>query len=83
MASRTYLLSVRDSPRFTDSNAAPLIQILTWLFLTFSILSVAGQFATKRAISRSFVAADVLLFIALVQSSLINICAHIFTNHLE
>jgi hypothetical protein len=53
--------------QFSDGHAAPLIQILAWLFLTYSILSVVAQFATKIAMSRRFAAVDFILVAALVR----------------
>jgi hypothetical protein len=53
-------------PSFQESHAAPLIQILAWLFLSFSLLAVVAQFATKKAMSRRFVGADFVLLAALV-----------------
>ncbi|KAI4604815.1 hypothetical protein J4E83_010966 [Alternaria metachromatica] len=53
-------------PAFHEGHAAPLIQILAWLFLAFSILAVVAQFATKKAMSKRFVEADFVLLVALV-----------------
>jgi hypothetical protein len=53
--------------RFSKGHAAPLIQILAWLFLTYSILSVVAQFATKIAMGRRFAAVDFILVSALVR----------------
>ncbi|TGO52724.1 hypothetical protein BCON_0136g00190 [Botryotinia convoluta] len=61
-----YLLMPQNEPKIDGSNIAPVIQILAWLLLTFSILSVAAQFITKLAISRPFGTSDALLFAALV-----------------
>ncbi|CAN9301672.1 unnamed protein product [Alternaria alternata] len=55
-------------PAFHEGHAAPLIQILAWLFLVFSILAVTAQFATKKAMARQFVRADFVLLAALVLS---------------
>lgn len=59
-------MDVGKLPAFNDSHAAPLIQILTWLFLAFSTLSIVAHFATKRAMSRPFTRADLILLAALV-----------------
>lgn len=64
--SLTKSIIVRNGPTIDDSHIAPVIQILAWLFLTFSILSVAAQFITKFVISREFGASDALLFAALI-----------------
>ncbi|KAG9188191.1 hypothetical protein G6011_02114 [Alternaria panax] len=56
-------------PAFHEGHAAPLIQILTWLFFAFSMLAVIAQFATKRATSRRLVGADFVLLAALVLSA--------------
>ncbi|TGO35609.1 hypothetical protein BHYA_0152g00140 [Botrytis hyacinthi] len=61
-----YFLVPRNEPKIDGSHVAPVIQILAWLLLTFSILSVAAQFLTKFAISRPFGVSDALLFAALV-----------------
>ncbi|KAI4923600.1 uncharacterized protein J4E92_007574 [Alternaria infectoria] len=53
-------------PAFHEGYAAPLIQILAWLFLAFAILAVVAQFATKKAMSKRFVKADFVLLVALV-----------------
>jgi hypothetical protein len=54
-------------PRVREGHAAPLIQILSWLFLSYAILSVAAQIVTKKVMSRSFVAVDFILVTALVR----------------
>ncbi|KAF3030316.1 hypothetical protein E8E11_000175, partial [Didymella keratinophila] len=51
---------------FDDRHAAPLIQILTWLFLAFSSLSIIAQFATKKAMSRPMTKGDLVLLAALL-----------------
>jgi hypothetical protein len=56
-------------PAFHESHAAPLIQILAWLFLSFSLSAVVAQLATKKAMSKRFVAADLILLTALVSPS--------------
>ncbi|KAF7949332.1 uncharacterized protein EAE97_002841 [Botrytis byssoidea] len=67
MSSQPYFFFVpRNEPKIDGSHVAPVIQILAWLLLTFSILSVAAQFLTKIAISRPFGVSDALLFAALV-----------------
>jgi hypothetical protein len=53
-------------PAFHEGHAAPLIQVLAWLFLAFSALSIIAHFATKKAMSRAFIRADVILLAALV-----------------
>ncbi|KAJ5059240.1 hypothetical protein J3E74DRAFT_419790 [Bipolaris maydis] len=45
---------------------APLIQVLAWLFISFSALSVLSHFATKKAMSRPFTKADGILSTALI-----------------
>ncbi|KAI0814707.1 hypothetical protein GGR55DRAFT_443595 [Xylaria sp. FL0064] len=45
---------------------APLIQILALLFLSFCILSVGAQFATKLVLRKRLDVADAVLFIALI-----------------
>ncbi|RWA12217.1 hypothetical protein EKO27_g2899 [Xylaria grammica] len=52
-------------PVITEKHAGPLLQILTWLFLSFAILSVATQSITRRATMRRFGASDIALFVAL------------------
>ncbi|KAF2833514.1 hypothetical protein CC86DRAFT_415307 [Ophiobolus disseminans] len=54
------------TPRFDGNHAAPVIQILAWLFLVYIILSVAAQFATKAAMARRFVGVDFVLVAALI-----------------
>ena len=53
-------------PAFDDGHAAPLIQILTWLFLAFSSLSILAHFATKKVMSRPTTKGDLILLAALV-----------------
>jgi hypothetical protein len=53
-------------PAFHEGHAAPLIQILAWLFLAFETLAVIAQFATKRAMSRRLVKAKFVLLATLV-----------------
>ncbi|KAH7069134.1 hypothetical protein BKA63DRAFT_545767 [Paraphoma chrysanthemicola] len=53
-------------PAFQDDHAAPLIQILTWLFLAFSTLSIVAHFATKKAMSRPLARGDFILLAALI-----------------
>jgi hypothetical protein len=62
-------------PAFHEGHAAPLIQVLAWLFLACSTLSVIAQFATKRAMSRSLVGADYVLLVALVSFYAMRTCA--------
>ncbi|KAH8707011.1 hypothetical protein GQ44DRAFT_629129 [Phaeosphaeriaceae sp. PMI808] len=52
-------------PPFHEGHAAPLIQILAWLFLTFSILTVVAQLATKKAMAKRLVGGDYVLLVAL------------------
>ena len=63
-----YPLLPRNGPKIDGSHIAPVIQILAWLLLTFSILALAAQFITKLAISRPFEVSDALLFAALVRN---------------
>ncbi|EFQ87538.1 hypothetical protein PTT_16942 [Pyrenophora teres f. teres 0-1] len=51
---------------FNEEHASPLIQILTGLFLSFSISAVVAQFATKTAMSKRLIGADYVLLGALV-----------------
>ncbi|EOA87066.1 uncharacterized protein SETTUDRAFT_153826 [Exserohilum turcica Et28A] len=53
-------------PAFREGRAAPLIQILAWLFLAFSTLSIIAHFATKKFLSRPFIKADFILLAALL-----------------
>ncbi|KAI4957707.1 hypothetical protein J4E86_004846 [Alternaria arbusti] len=69
MLSERKAMDAGKRPAFHDSHAAPLIQILAWLFLAFSTLAVVAQFATKKAMSRRLVAADFVLLAALVLSA--------------
>lgn len=62
-------ISTRDRKVISDGNAAPLVQILAWLLLSFSILFVGAQFGTKKALSRRFEMADLALLVALVMFS--------------
>ncbi|KAI0539933.1 hypothetical protein GGR58DRAFT_499556 [Xylaria digitata] len=59
------VLTPRQRPAITEEHAGPLLQILTWIFLSFVILSVATQSITRRAIVRRFGASDIVLFVAL------------------
>jgi hypothetical protein len=62
-------MNPRKRPAFHEGHAAPLIQILAWLFLSFSLSAVVAQFATKKAMSKQFVGADLILLAALVSPS--------------
>ena len=66
MFSKRKAMDAGKRPAFHEGHAAPLIQILAWLFLVFSILAVTAQFATKKAMARQFVRADFVLLAALV-----------------
>ncbi|RYO33462.1 hypothetical protein AA0111_g3815 [Alternaria arborescens] len=68
MFSKRKAMDAGKRPAFHEGHAAPLIQILAWLFLVFSILAVTAQFATKKAMARQFVRADFVLLAALVLS---------------
>ncbi|EMD87314.1 hypothetical protein COCC4DRAFT_49222 [Bipolaris maydis ATCC 48331] len=59
-------MDVDKTPAFRDGHAAPLIQVLAWLFISFSALSVLSHFATKKAMSRPFTKADGILSTALI-----------------
>ena len=69
MLSERKVMDAGKRPAFHDGHAAPLIQILAWLFLAFSTLPVVAQFATKKAMSRRLVTADFVLLAALVSIS--------------
>jgi hypothetical protein len=62
-------------PAFDENHAAPLIQILTWLGLAFSSLSIIAHFSTKKAMSRPTTKGDIILLLALVSRDSIK-CAH-------
>lgn len=49
-------------------DASPVVQILAWLCLVFSVLSVAAQFATKQVLTRKLKSADWVLLGALILS---------------
>lgn len=66
MLSRRVPMDAGKRPAFDDGHAAPLIQILTWLFLAFSSLSIIAHFATKKAMSRPTTRGDLILLAALV-----------------
>ncbi|KAF1354318.1 hypothetical protein EJ07DRAFT_168294 [Lizonia empirigonia] len=55
-------------PAVHEGHSAPLIQVLAWLFLAFSSLSIITHFATKKALSRPLTRADFILLAALVLS---------------
>jgi hypothetical membrane protein len=69
MISERESMDHRKRPVFHEGHAAPLIQILAWLFLSFSLSAVVAQFATKKAMSIRFVGADLILLTALVSHS--------------
>jgi hypothetical protein len=56
-------------PHITDDDLSPLIQILTWLWLTFSLLFAIAQFFTKWTLSRRPALADAILTLALVTNT--------------
>ncbi|KAF2756441.1 hypothetical protein EJ05DRAFT_539405 [Pseudovirgaria hyperparasitica] len=60
------LLLPRDRPTVTDDNLSAVVQILAILFLSFSIVAVAVEATTKRAISKRFANGDYVLFGALI-----------------
>ncbi|RWA11500.1 hypothetical protein EKO27_g3596 [Xylaria grammica] len=62
----SFLVSTRESSPITWGHEAPLIQILALLLLTFCILSVGAQFATKLLLRKRLDAGDVVLFVALL-----------------
>ncbi|KAI1657193.1 hypothetical protein F4813DRAFT_82346 [Daldinia decipiens] len=62
----SHFTGVRSDSLINDDNRAPLIQILSWLFLSFCILSVAAQFGTKLAMSKRLGAPDLTLAAGLV-----------------
>lgn len=53
-------------PMIGDDHMAPLVQVLLWIFLAFSILSVSVHFVTKRLLAVRFGPADLILSFALV-----------------
>lgn len=66
MLSHRERMDAGKQPALNDGHAAPLIQILTWLFLVFSSLSIIAHFATKKAMSRPTTKGDLILLAALV-----------------
>lgn len=59
-------IDIGKRPAFDGDHAAPLIQILTWLGLAFSSLSIIAHFSTKKAMSRPTTKGDIILLVALV-----------------
>ena len=41
-------------PVITEQNLAPVVQIITWLLLTFILLSAGTRFTTKAVVTRRF-----------------------------
>ena len=66
MLSKRETMDAGKHAAISEEHAAPLIQILTCLFLAVSTLSIATQFATRRAMRKPFNSADGILLIALV-----------------
>ncbi|KAI5923265.1 hypothetical protein F4810DRAFT_669579 [Camillea tinctor] len=66
MVSVSFLIVPRQRPIIDDNHEAPLVQILTWLMLSFSILAVAAHLITKRALGRKLGSSDAIIFAALV-----------------
>ena len=60
------LMNIGKRPVFDGDHAAPLIQILTWLGLAFSSLSIIVHFSTKKAMARPTTKGDIILLVALV-----------------
>ncbi|KAH7320645.1 hypothetical protein B0I35DRAFT_459425 [Stachybotrys elegans] len=58
-----------DRPRISDDNLSPVVQIVSWLCLTFSIIFVISQFLTKWTLSRRPNVADGLLLLSLIFAS--------------
>ncbi|KAH9908356.1 hypothetical protein F4778DRAFT_776656 [Xylariomycetidae sp. FL2044] len=58
-------LTARQSRVVSDTNLAPIIQILTWILLAFAVLTFATYTATKLAVRRIWGAPDVLLLVSL------------------
>ncbi|KAM7219915.1 hypothetical protein V8F06_004770 [Rhypophila decipiens] len=61
--------SERTRPSVIDGvDASPVVQIMAWLCLVLSVLSVAAQFATKQLLARKLKSADWVLLGALILS---------------
>lgn len=80
---RTTTMDNAKRPAFREGRAAPLIQILAWLFLAFSTLSIIAHFATKKFLSRPFIKADFILLAALVSKWTIMWYAHVWLVFLQ
>ena len=76
-------MSVGKRPAVHEGHAAPLIQVLTWLFLAFSSLSIIAHFATKIAMARPFTRADFILLAALVSTGSESISIACVTQSLQ
>ncbi|KAI8946018.1 hypothetical protein F4801DRAFT_593688 [Xylaria longipes] len=59
-------IAAREPSPIKWGHEAPLIQILALLFLSFCILSVGAQFATKLILRKRLDVADAVLFVALI-----------------
>ena len=60
-------LLFRDRPTISNDDFAPVIQVLTWLLIGLTILSVGLRFTTKFIVARMLGIDDLFTFIALVQ----------------
>ncbi len=60
-------VDITERPQISEDDLSPLLQILAWLLLTFSILFVGAQLLTKWTLSRRPGVADIVLIIALVR----------------
>lgn len=76
-------MSVGKRPAVHEGHAAPLIQVLTWLFLAFLSLSIVAYFATKRALSRPLTKADLILLATLVRTVSESFGIACVTHHLQ
>lgn len=63
------ILSRRVRPVITEQNLAPVVQIITWLLLTFILLSAGTRFTTKAVVTRRFRDWDDILALISVVSS--------------
>lgn len=68
------VLQRRDRPTIVDGvNFSPIIQIITWLVLGMSIMSVFTKVLTKRAISKKLAYDDLLICAALVHMQVLSL----------
>lgn len=64
----------------TDTNKSPLIQILIWVFLSISVVTVLIRIATKAAYIRKLGVDDIYILVALVSADSMSHISQVATD---